>query len=451
MTFLAPGFFYAALAVAAGVVALHFLVTRQPRAAILPTARFVPDLPATATARATRPSDLLLMLLRALLVLAAGTALARPVFRPERQPVAKVILLDASRAVNDFAAASSSARALFTDGDVFVLFDSAARQLNGSPPDSLPRLTAGNARGNISAALIAALRAGSDMRERADSIELVVISPFAAEEWDAATDSIRKLWRGRARLVRVAMASEPVPRESSSVTIGALSSDALTATMSLVPRSSAGNVRIVRGAPNATDSAWAAAGSRVLVEWPRDAQPRGTVARQSMDSVGGVLAGSSTVISGFVRKWRFGSDSLNGVRVIARWLDGEPAATERPIGEGCLRSVGVPVAQVGDLVIRADFIRFVATFVAPCGNRTLPVPASAASLASLAGPPGLASRDAFEPRSDVGSPLAPWLLGLAIALALGELFARRRETAPTPSRHSPSPRPDGQFVDGIKS
>jgi hypothetical protein len=76
MTFLAPGFFFASLGISAAIVALHFIVTRQPRAGILPTARFVPDMPANATARATRPSDLLLMLLRILLVLAAGTALA---------------------------------------------------------------------------------------------------------------------------------------------------------------------------------------------------------------------------------------------------------------------------------------------------------------------------------------------------------------------------------------
>src|SRR5688500_1292427 len=38
MTFLAPGFLYAAFAVAAVIVGLHFIVTRQPRAGILPTA-----------------------------------------------------------------------------------------------------------------------------------------------------------------------------------------------------------------------------------------------------------------------------------------------------------------------------------------------------------------------------------------------------------------------------
>ena len=100
MTLLAPGFFFASVAVAAAIVALHFIVTRQPRAAILPTARFVPDTRATTVARARRPSDLLLMLLRVLLVLAAGAGLARPVLTPSRGAEARVVLVDVSRSAD---------------------------------------------------------------------------------------------------------------------------------------------------------------------------------------------------------------------------------------------------------------------------------------------------------------------------------------------------------------
>ena len=101
MTFLAPEFLYAALAVAAGIVALHFIVTRQPRAAILPTARFVPDTPATTIARARYPSDLLLMLLRVLVILAAGAGMAKPVLTSRREAQARVILADVSRSTSD--------------------------------------------------------------------------------------------------------------------------------------------------------------------------------------------------------------------------------------------------------------------------------------------------------------------------------------------------------------
>ena len=82
MTFLAPAFLYASMAVAAVIVGLHFIVTRQPRAGILPTARFVPDTRATAVAAARRPTDLLLMFIRMLIVIAAGAGMAKPVFTP---------------------------------------------------------------------------------------------------------------------------------------------------------------------------------------------------------------------------------------------------------------------------------------------------------------------------------------------------------------------------------
>ena len=172
MTFLAPGFFFASLAVAAAVVALHFIVTRQPRAGILPTARFIPDMPATATARATRPSDLLLMLLRVLLVLAAGAGLARPILKPSRGKEARVILADVSRSSKDSVAIRDSVRALYRTHDVIVAFDSSARVFSGDSTGSL-HFTQG--RGNLSAALIAAMRSGSSLRDRADSVALLIV------------------------------------------------------------------------------------------------------------------------------------------------------------------------------------------------------------------------------------------------------------------------------------
>src|SRR4029079_12733542 len=199
MTFLAPGFFVASLAIAAVVVALHFIVTRQPRAAIFPTARFVPDLPATATAKATRPSDIWLMLLRVLLVVTAGAGLARPILKPSRGKEARVILADVSRSSKDSAAVRDSVRSLYRNHDVIVAFDSSTRMFSG---DSIGSLHFTQARGNLSAALIAAMRAGSSLRDRADSVSLFIISPFAAEELDAATDSIRRLWPGSAKIVR---------------------------------------------------------------------------------------------------------------------------------------------------------------------------------------------------------------------------------------------------------
>ena len=74
--FAMPWLFGGALAAALAITALHFLSVRQPRVLLLPTARFVPERDARAVARQAKPSDLLLLLLRVIALLAAGAALA---------------------------------------------------------------------------------------------------------------------------------------------------------------------------------------------------------------------------------------------------------------------------------------------------------------------------------------------------------------------------------------
>lgn len=423
MTFLAPGFFFASLAVAAAVVALHFIVTRQPTAAILPTARFVPNLPATATSRAARPSDLLLMLLRVLLVLAVGTALARPILKPSRDAIARVILVDASRSVGNVEGVRNSALQYYRNGDAVLLFDSAARVVNGSIADSLRAIAKTDRVGSLSSALISALRAGSTMRDKADSLELVVVSPLASDEFDAATDSIRTLWRGRARIVRsgaapiAATATEPVQ-------LRAASGDPLAVTVARLAPSSA--ARVVRSGATADDSKWASDGSGALIDWPAYGRPRGATPRARVDTIGGVVGDRAMVVAAFPRQWTYSPDSVRGARIVARWTDGEPAAAEWDEGSGCERSVAVPVNPIGDFPLRGSFVRFVAEMTSSCTNNSILPSATPAQIASLTGTGGLAARDSFEPRADVRSVIAPWLLGLAMVLAIAELFVRRK-------------------------
>ena len=340
MTFLAPGFFFASLAVAAGVIALHFIVTRQPRAGILPTARFVPDLPATATARATRPSDILLMLLRVLIVLATGAGLAKPIIKPSRGAEARVILADVSRSSKDSSDVRDSVKSLYRNHDVVLAFDSSARTV------SADSLHFSNARGNVSAALIAAMRAGSGLRDRADSMELVIVSSFAAEEFDAATREVRSLWPGKARIVTA-------------------------------------------GAPATIDSA-----AKPSVVWPQSGRPPGAIARARPDTIGGVLSGYALLVASFERKWTYPADSLRGAEIIARWIDGEPAAIERASDGTCTRSVSVPVTPVGDLIIRTDYKRFVRAISSDCTAHASLIPAAPEKVSALAGSGGLAPREA---------------------------------------------------------
>ena len=433
MTFLAPGFFLASLAVAAAVVALHFIVTRQPRAGVLPTARFVPDLPATATARATRPSDLLLMLLRILLVLAVGGGLARPVLKPSRGTDARVILVDVSRAVKDPSPLRDSVRSIYRDRDILIAFDSAARIVAGDVGDSITALTPGVQRASMSAALISAMRAGSAMRDRADSIELVVVSAFAAEGMDAATSSIRDLWPGRARLVRIASPGTDTSRGHELSVIRAGANDPLVVTAGLVDAMT--GTTIIRDGPASPGSI---ARGEAAVEWPVLTRPRGAVPRATRDTIGGALSGNSLVVSSFERKWRYPSDSVRGASVVARWIDGEPAALEWKAGDGCSRSVSVPVAAAGDLAIRNDFVGFVAALTGPCLSGLPFLPMDDQSIQMLGGRGGLAPREAFRPRGDAHSSLAPWLLGLALVCAIAELFVRRRKSQAIPMARSRS-------------
>jgi hypothetical protein len=424
VTFLAPGFLFASLAVAAAIVALHFIVTRQPRSAILPTARFVPDTRATTVAPARRPSDLLLMLLRVLLVLAAGAGLARPVFTPRRGAEARVILVDVSRSARDSIAIRDSVRAIYRNQDAVVLFDSSARLVTEKVGDSLAALRPTIRRGNVSAALIGALRAGSALRDRADSLELVIVSSFAREELDAATDTIRKLWPGKARLVRVAGPAVDTAAAPSSLTINASADDPLAVTVGLARTTSTASGRIDRGNAPGAPSSVASVGP--LIGWPASTRPRFAAPRAVRDTVGGVMAGDAVVVSTFDRQWSFPPDSIRGAEVIARWVDGEPAAVEKPDGNGCVRSVAIPVTPVGDFVIRHDFVRLVAGLSRPCSQITSLIPADPIVVASLEGKGGLAPRSAFQPLTDAHSDLAPWLFALAIAAAIVELFVRRR-------------------------
>ena len=380
MTFLAPGFLYAAIVVAVATVALHFIVAREPRATAFPTARFVPDSSTRSLVRATHFSDPWLLALRVLLLLLIGAALARPVRLPERERIARVILADRSGRSSD-AAVRAAVRELYRAGDAIVVFDTVAHLVTS--PDSLA-LVAAHGAGSLSAALTAAHAAASRIRAGADSIELVVVSALAPVEWDRATARIRGAWPGRARIIRVP-----------------------------------GDTSVPIGNP--------------VVTWNTAMRPPLAVARTAVDTIGAVVAGADVVVAPFPRMWRYPADSLRGATVVARWMDGEPAAVEwqaRSDGQ-CARSVAIPVDSVGDLVLRPTFVRLRARLQAACGIEAVDpsAPSSDALAAMLAGTGPIASASAFPPGPSAPSTLAPWLLGASLLLALVELIVRARSSA----------------------
>ena len=442
MVFLAPLFWYAALGVAAGVVALHALATRRPRATVLPTARFAPERAVPAAAAARRLHDLAVLAVRIACVLAAGAALARPIIVVSaRRPVVRIVAVDRAGPEERWPAARDSARALFRPGDVLIEADSAVKLGVLGDLDRTTRsgsARAGQHRGLLSAVLVTALRAASQVGYRADSIELVIISPFLDRERDAATASLRARWPGRIHLVRVPVT---IDRGIAAPTIDvrAAPDDPLRAALRDRAASGRNGLRLVRDTLTTADLAWAAATGHVLVSWPRTGRPMRTRSRDRPDTVGAVVAGSDAlVLAPFARRWEFAADSLVGAVVLARWVDGQPVAAQWAAstvpgapGSGCVRSIAIDVPRAGDLVLRPEFARLVDVLTAPCGG-LVGAPLSLAALDTLAGTDRLARGSTFPRPADAASPLAPWLFAAAAAFLFVESRFRRRTPTSRP-------------------
>jgi hypothetical protein len=414
-----------ALAIAAiaivGVIALHFIARSRPLAEPLPTARFVPQRAVRARARSLALSDVLLLLLRIGAVAVVGAGVAGPMFVNTHGRVRRIVLLDRSRDIADMSEARDSARSLLRAGDVLIAFDSIASRLTA---DALNAITTSGAPGSISAGLASALRAAVRISAETDSVELIVLSPFSEEEFDAATSRIRATWPGRIRLV--ALGASLLDSTRASVVSAADPNDAVMAGLSLAGVARAGgNVRLVRGRMMAVDSAWVRDSGRVLLHWPANDTIVDWPVRSAIDAVGAVTSSTGTMIGRFPRLW-----ALNG-EPVARWADGEPAAVERALGRGCIREVGVMLDAASDITLREPFRRFVARLLEPCGGARRTSPADAATLASFRGGSGtpLAMATVLRDRSSESSRWTPWLLGVGALLLLVEIVMRRSTRA----------------------
>jgi hypothetical protein len=344
-------------------------------------------------------------------VLLLGFAVAGPLFGAGGK-VSRIIIADRSRSVANVDAVRDSVRAYLRPGDQLVAFDSSASLARTTTVDSI---FATHARGSLSVALSSATRAGVRAAPSGDSIEIIVVSPLESEEVDAATARIRAAWPGRIRLVRVPGAE--LVEKQARLDVRAVPNDAVAAGLSLLPPLRV-SVRVVRGRATPDDSAWARAGN-VLVQWPATDADADWTHRASIDAIGGVLAGKSALVGRFPRLW-----SLTG-RVVARWADGEPAATEQAVGSGCIRDVGILVDESSDLTLREGFRSFAYDLLGPCGGRRATAPLDSASIAALAGRGTLASSTSLRDRETEKSRWAPWLLVAAALALIGELSVRR--------------------------
>jgi hypothetical protein len=408
MTWLIPSALGIAGVSVAGLVALHFIARSRPMAEPLPTARFIPERAIRARSRSFALSDPLLLLLRAAAIAALGVAVAGPELTFARSRVLRVIAIDESRAVRDLGEVRDSVRAIARPGDVMVPFDSARR-------------------GSLSTGLAAAFRASASLSRSADSVQLVLISPFVREEIDAATLHLRATWPAGARLVHVRAAAKSTPAARALVAgrmddavITGLALAGLTTVLGSVASTLGSTVRVQRAELSPADSAWAREAGHAVVHWPATPTDAGTwVARPRIDAIGGVVSASGTLVGRFPRSWM-----LDGV-AIARWADGEPAAVEHATGGGCIRDVAVLIDQASDLTLHSPFANFARALLAPCGGVVDLAPVDGAMLTSLAGGSSLLPAALLRDRITERSPFTPWLLALAALLLIAELAMRR--------------------------
>ena len=403
---------------AAIVFALHFIARSRPLAEPLPTARFIPQRPIHARTRSIALTDALLMIVRIAALLALAAAIAGPVFAAARSRVVRVIVADRSRDVANIQQVRDTVRALLRAGDVLVAFDSDATVF--SNPDSLKQV---ETRGSLSAGLASAVRAGASLATRADSVELILVSPLTSAEVDEATARIRAAWPGRARVVRTA-AVQATPAVPPLVATSATTDDPVVAGLSLMGVTGNGSVgasivRLVRTRVSAADSAWAKDQGHVLVHWPAVDDDARWAKRTSIDAIGGVASSGGVMVGRFPRLW-----VLNG-RAVARWADGEPAAVEHATGGGCIRDVGIVFDPASDATLRQSFRDLVQPLLEPCGGSTASAALGADAVAALAGSGPLATTAALRDRASETSRWTPWLLFAGAGLLILELAMRR--------------------------
>jgi hypothetical protein len=350
-----------------------------------------------------------------------------------------VVVVDASRAPGSRNEAADSAARLLARGDVLIAFDSSAHTISGGSTDALVaalRVTLADSNGkaphgSLSTALVAAMRAASSLRGGADSVEIVVVSPLATQEWDAATAAIRGVWTGRVRLVRVAAAKSSAVPTARIELMNATFDDPVRAAASL--RGNAANAdapvaRIDRGTPSASDTAWARDRARTLVRWPAALDSTGWRSRARVDTAGAILVGEGAAAAVVVSPFARSVDPAQG-RIIARWADGTAAATERALDGGCIRDVAVPMPRAGDLALRESTRRLITVLASPCGGIVQYTPASDSALAQLRGRGPLVATRALEHRTAPEGHLATWLLASALVLLLLEPLLRRQRAS----------------------
>jgi len=472
ITFGTPAFLLAGALAALVPLALHLIRRRPPARAPLPTERFLTPDPRTSI-RVSRPTDLLLLALRMLLLLLAGAAFARPVWLPSARGTSEIVLLDRGAAGVSAdgwqqGVAAARQRLLGADGAArgeLVLFDTAAVRmprrrvtpalfdsLAAAPPSALPI--------RYAAALRAIPGAARDLRG-ADSVRVTLVT---RPRWGGWSDGIaplrRAAWPGAIDLVALPDAAAADPARDDSETVAAkraiLFADpgdratafpvaalqatgwevtvvspgqtipppgaALIVVSAPLPAATAREIvsRAGRGATLVVDAA-AIASFRAALPW--------SGAARADSAAGAIWFDDGSHLSGAAR--RAAGRPRRGARVIAAWDDGQPAAVAARSGAGCVVAVGTELAR-GEMVLDAAYPRALGRLARGCEpvadvDGDAPLDAGARAVLRGAGPRTVAAGAAGA--SGGGTALGRWVMAAALLVAAAETllaYGRRR-------------------------
>jgi hypothetical protein len=466
LTFAAPAFLLAGTLAMLVPLALHLIRRRPPGRVPLPTARFLAADPRNAV-RVSRPTDLLLLGLRMLLLLLAGAAFSRPAWIPAPAGTSTVVLLDRGGVdAGGWRAGVSGARQalLGPEGEArgeLVLFDSAAvhvprTRVGPELFDSLLAAGPGGAGSEYGVALRAIPSATRALRG-ADSVTVRMISPFSSGGWSPGLGALREsAWPGSIQLTRLSTARDTaalarpaasrrayvVAREGGrfvSAALGALGYQVQALPDGPAPDS---GIYFMLSAPDgptfATLVARADRGATVVlahtaVQWRGDRAaplPWSNDFSPVPNSGGGSMwFGSDLRIGGAAE--RVSGEPGEGARTVAAWDDGRPAAAAMRLGRGCLVFVGTAL-EGGDLPFQAEYPAVLGRLARGCESldptaTDRPLDSGAIQVLRGRGAPSIAANRLG---AAGGIAFGRWLLAAAFVVALIETLLAYRRRAP---------------------
>jgi hypothetical protein len=464
ITFGSPAFLLAGALAALVPLALHLIRRRPPGRAPLPTERFLTPDPRTSV-RISRPTDVLLLALRMLLLVLAGAGFARPAWIASPEGTSEIVLLDRGAAMslgNGWATALSVARERLLGADgrslgEFVLFDTAAvrvprRRVTTALFDSLAATPPSAAAVRYAAALRAIPVAVNELRG-ADSVRVTLVTRPRWGGWSDGLTSLRSaVWPGSIDLVALpdlptpnaaAGDSTEPPRGTAIVVapgdgsgdfpVAALQAVGWTARAQSPDQPLPGDATlVVVTAPmppsSVTQAVALARGGATLLATPAAAASLGPVlpwaGRMRVDSAGGAMVfPDGSRLPGAAM--RVDGGPAAGASTVAAWQDGRAAAASRRLDRGCILFVSTEIGR-GGMVLDAAYPRALDRLARGCESPGDAMPAGApldaGGRAVLRGTGTRSVPASAAGAGGGGAPLGRWLMAAALAAALAETF-----------------------------